>query len=381
MKNWVLGKEEILNRIKKSLGSNYVLLSPITDETRVTEKVRVKCLKHNHEYEVVLRNLWKKYKNNSLNCCGCSFCRGSVKLSSYDEVGKQIYEFNPYYSLVSSSDGKLIRKNSTKLTLKYLPAKNDTFITTTYNNFFNRGRRFKVAGFTSETIVRRVLDINHIKYIPQYPIELDNTKMFVDFYLPKSNSFLEIDGLQHYSNDQYFYQDDDEYKHRVNLDRLKDKYVDSHTEYNMIRIVYDNHKPIKWFEDRIVENIQALGYPIDVSKTFSYDLCDNTDYYLKVLDFYECHSRDETEKRFKISQAILDRLAKTFWGNTKNKYLAHKYHKDNWQEVAEYYLTHSREDTSKKFKTSQTTIDQAFVKVFGFKKSSYLGYHPNRFHK
>lgn len=48
------------------------------------------------------------------------------------------------------------------------------------------------------------LNDNKIEYIYQYPIKINNSNLYVDFYLPKYNLYIEYNGEQHYQKINYF---------------------------------------------------------------------------------------------------------------------------------------------------------------------------------
>jgi hypothetical protein len=60
-----------------------------------------------------------------------------------------------------------------------------------------------------EEAIAKYLDDNKIEYIPQYKISnvsllCLNKNMLVDFYLPKYNTIIEFNGIQHYKDIQFF---------------------------------------------------------------------------------------------------------------------------------------------------------------------------------
>ena len=60
-----------------------------------------------------------------------------------------------------------------------------------------------------ELLIEMFLKENEVEYIPQYKIRIDSTincsgETKVDFFLPKYNTFIEYNGVQHYVAKEYF---------------------------------------------------------------------------------------------------------------------------------------------------------------------------------
>lgn len=60
-----------------------------------------------------------------------------------------------------------------------------------------------------ELLIETFLRENEVEYIPQYKIKIDTTincsgEAKVDFFLPKYNTFIEYNGIQHYVANEYF---------------------------------------------------------------------------------------------------------------------------------------------------------------------------------
>lgn len=71
-----------------------------------------------------------------------------------------------------------------------------------------------------------------------------------DFFLPSTNTLIEVDGQQHYDEENGFYSEE-----HTARDRLKDSYVAEHPELTLIRIPIT---PAKTFEERLATIIADL---------------------------------------------------------------------------------------------------------------------------
>lgn len=369
----VLGKEKLMARIKDSLGNNYSVLSNIDDNTRVIDKVKVKCLKHDCEYWVTIRALWAKRSAK-----GCKYCKGERISLTIGQANDFIQNINSYYKIIYPQKGH-IRKDD-KIKLLYIPAKRNNIITTSINNF-KAGKRIRVIRSKGEIIIKRILDLSNISYIPQYEVTYKGKNLFYDFYLPDKELFIEVDGKQHRENLSFFYKNDSQYKSRISLDKIKNEFIDSHSDsLKLIRIPYDNDH-LKNYILRVIRLLKNAGFNIDNDTLIKNDLFDDTEFYLDFLNYYLKHTREDSSNKFHLSESSISKICLTFWGKQKNEYVRELYHQDNEKEIAEYYLSHTREQTAKKFKIGQGMINKRFISYFGSKKSTYIGYHPNKYRK
>ena len=72
-----------------------------------------------------------------------------------------------------------------------------------------------------------------IEYITQYKVALENHNLFIDFYLPKYNLYIEYNGEQHYKPVAHF-GGKNKFKAQVKNDNLKRKYLKN----NLLEIPY-----------------------------------------------------------------------------------------------------------------------------------------------
>lgn len=85
-----------------------------------------------------------------------------------------------------------------------------------------------------EKKVQAFLDKHHIRYIREYPINIDGHNLRFDFYLPEMNKYIEYQGEQHYHPIDYF-GGEERFLTQCKLDDKKREY----TKQNLIEIAYN----------------------------------------------------------------------------------------------------------------------------------------------
>lgn len=159
------------------------------------------------------------------------------------------------------------------------------------------------------------------------------------------------------------------YENPSKKDVVKNNYCKSNN-IELIRIPYT----VQTLPDttRYIEN--RLGIPLALTnKIYSKSIQDVAEYYLT-------HSREETAGKFGISLPRVSEIFKELYGSTKQSYpykphrVTHTYPRiTNTQEgVAEYYLTHSLSATVSTCSVGKGTVDRYFKRVYGMGKSEYL---------
>lgn len=192
----------------------------------------------NHIFETK-PHLLKRYKS-------CPKCRGAYKYNEksfierlYDTVGDE-------YKLKSD-----YKKESAKVTLEHTICGNLYHITPT--SFFIGGYRCPSCKMSSgEQKIHKILSENNIKFYSQYKIKDSQHILYVDFYLPDYNLFIEYDGIQH-TKPVKFFGGIEEFKKIKNRDTRKNNYASNHN-IQMLRIPYTEHHNI--------ENIIRKSIPI-----------------------------------------------------------------------------------------------------------------------
>jgi very-short-patch-repair endonuclease len=107
-----------------------------------------------------------------------------------------------------------------------------------------------------EKAIAQLLDELNIEYIAQYPVKIGKSTRFFDFYIEDFNLFIEIHGLQHYENIEYFKSDVEK---QQKIDKQKQQYAEKHGHYMMID--YREHSPelaVKRFEQQFDEFLDKI---------------------------------------------------------------------------------------------------------------------------
>jgi len=142
-------------------------------------------------------------KASDLRAVACQICNGKrydlIKATKYlKSIG---YKFSESPNLSVDRHGNEILKAATRF--KTICPEGHEYT----NNLtgFSKGERCTLcsgtaanAGYSrSEEIIAKVLDYNNITYTRQKDIEVDDEKVYVDFYLPDLELLLEYDGSHH----------------------------------------------------------------------------------------------------------------------------------------------------------------------------------------
>ena len=364
--NTKLSKKELICRVNKYIGSNYILLTPIKNQ-RVIDKVIVKCKKHNTVNKIPLRNIWI---TQSKGCKQCQYeAMAETRKRTPSQVNKLISSIDNDYCLLSPDSTKIRVDEKIELLYKPLHLK----LRTSINNF-KGGQRIRFSYSLGERLVMNVLDKNNIKYCHQYKVVIKGKLHYFDFYVPGYNAMIEVDGRQHFKYVPKFYKNRKQFLDRIKRDKEKDSWCNNHG-VKMIRIPY---KKELISVDDIIQTLKRSSFII--SDSVEVKNGDRSNKYVQITDYFKNHRRDETERKFHTSQYVIDKACMAVWGCSKQEYLDRIYNRSDKQ-IANYYLSHSREQTVNKFHTSQCRIDRCFKKYYGELKSEYLGFHPNRFHK
>lgn len=90
-----------------------------------------------------------------------------------------------------------------------------------------------------ETKIKEWLENHNVEYKTEFSfkdlVSQKGKKLRYDFFLPKYNTLIEFDGIQHYQNS--FRLSEEYYEYRLSLDRQKDNYAKKHN-YHLLRIKY-----------------------------------------------------------------------------------------------------------------------------------------------
>lgn len=165
----------------------------------------------------------------------------------------------------------------------------------------------------SERIVSNLLQENKIEYNAQYRINGKNHAHFYDFYLPKYNLLVEMQGIQHYGLPaDNMYSDPD----RPKWDEEKKQLAKDHN-LQLLTIPYTDFTVPK-----ICEYFNDMNVPIIAKHTRDY-ISDHTPYG-EIARYYRNHTWKDTRKKYGVSWETINKSFKTLYGFDKKEYLSKK---------------------------------------------------------
>ena len=156
---------------------------------------------------------------------GC-FCQCSTEQKTTEDFLK---ELDDDYELLDE-----YKRAYTKVTLRH---KSCGFIyKVTPHNYLTGRRCPRCSRMESkgEKQVQNFLDKHNIRYIREYPVNIEGHNLRFDFYLPKKNKYIEYQGRQHYYPIDYF-GGEERFLIQCELDKKKRKYA----KQNLIEIPYN----------------------------------------------------------------------------------------------------------------------------------------------
>lgn len=161
-------------------------------------KIACKCKKCNHEWEARPDNLLR---------WGCPKCR-LIKIGNKNRKSLQNFINDAVKVHGNKYDYSKVEylNNNTKVCI--ICPEHGEFWQTPANHLCRHGCP-KCNQSRGELLIETFLKENEVEYIPQYKIRIDSTincsgEAKVDFFLPKYNTFIEYNGVQHYVAKEYF---------------------------------------------------------------------------------------------------------------------------------------------------------------------------------
>lgn len=234
-------------------------------------------------------------------------------------------------------------------------------------NNFTRHRRCPMCNQSGlggmsygERIIYSILSGNNINFKREVSVEINGENHRFDFYLELNNKKYFIE----YDGEQHFKERvwfSGKIEERQKRDRVKDKYAKDNGII-MVRIPYT--------ENTVGKVVKMINYKTDLDlHKVKLDMPKKQE----VLDYYLNHSQEETANRFGISMVTVCNYAQDIWGMSKREYLIKTGKKSEIQkEIADYYLNHNIEETEDKFGINRMTIHRYFKKEYGIVKREYL---------
>lgn len=217
-----------------------------------------------------------------------------------------------------------------------------------------------------ENFVRNILEYNKIEYEQEKTIIINNNHHRFDFILTLHDKHyaVEYNGGQHYKSVDYF-GGDTELKNRQIRDEEKRMYC-VNNNIQLISIHYSYNTPKKIIEFLKNEcHLDILPYDDQQSYTDKF-------YTNEIAEYYLTHSRKETIDKFSTSDSAVMDYFRRKYGISKREYIVIQ----SAYECSEFYLTHSRKETMKKFSVNGVTVNNYFNKTYGVSKRQYLIQHP-----
>jgi len=240
---YVVSVDEIKQRIKDTIGSEYEFISKNDKNTKGIEIRHIPC-------GTIFKTTYNQIKYQLHPCPKCN--RGEIEKSRRDNERKKIVEkFKtiPEFAIVDINDYK---NNFSKI--RFLHNVCGREFRTTVNNLLMYECCFYCDSSKGEKQINQFLTDNKIKFESQKTFDDcrgDKKLLRFDFYLPDYNFCIEFDGLQHFEPMQY-----SNGKERFLITQKHDKIKTEYCEQNnigLLRIRYDEKDLIRFLGDFVKE--------------------------------------------------------------------------------------------------------------------------------
>lgn len=145
-----------------------------------------------------IHGYWEITPNSLLSGSGCRQCFLDRVSKNFQLTKQQFLEkaTELYGDRYDYSNVQLPRPRADEYITIICPVHGE--FKTRIHNFLNGHGCPKCRSSKGESIIKYVLDRLKIDYIEQYFIKIGNKRMYIDFYLPKQNTLIEFNGIQHY---------------------------------------------------------------------------------------------------------------------------------------------------------------------------------------
>lgn len=228
---------------------------------------------------------------------------------------------------------------------------------------FMKGRRprDKYKASKGEQTIEAILAFNGVEFEKEYPITLQGKMLRYDFFIPSERLYIEYHGEQHYREVSML-----SGKIPLATRQLYDQWKQDYAELNGSLLVtpYTVTSVLdicNQLNERIKLTLPTKGYLTDYSVSRLRRDVDIADYYLT-------HSCEDTCKSFKVGNQTVTRAFKTVYGCNRMEYNRGS---ETLDEMLDYYLTHSQSEVQAKYRSSQY-LDKAFKIKYGMGKREYL---------
>nr|QBK86128.1 MAG: restriction endonuclease [Marseillevirus LCMAC101] len=216
-----------------------------------------------HQWKATINNRTCKNKRGCPYCSNKKLCSHNNLLAMYPEICKEWNKKNLYPpEKYSPHSGKKVQWICKKDPNKFHNWK---------SSICSRTGKYKtgcpICNFSKgEIAIANYLTLHKIKFIPQKKFDgcVSRTHLPFDFYLPKYNTLIEFDGIQHFEDIDYFYEYQGEtLKYRIYKDKLKLKFC-LENKIILLRITYE--------EIDIIDNILDVVMNNHIEDLFLFDI-------------------------------------------------------------------------------------------------------------
>lgn len=210
-------------------------------------------------------------------------------------------------------------------------------------------------GTEGERLVHLILK-NLIPNITVYPYHTEKISkeeyVIFDFYIPLENQFLyiEYDGRQHFGPVDYF-GGEAGFQETIKRDQRKNEWVSAHKNRFLLRV------DCKQTDRQVFESIrQFLSKFAEVSNVLYADL-DRTLVYEnsvsaeEIANYYLTHTKEQTAEKFGISKESTYKVFERVYGCSKTDYRK--------KQIADYCKTHTIAEARRAFKASYSLVKNA----------------------
>lgn len=239
---------------------------------------------------------------------------------------------------------------------------------------FKLGRRPRGIRNASlgELLIQCILDYNQIDYKTEVTVKIQGSLHRFDFQL-SDKSFIEYQGEQHYHEVAFSNKNVCSLAERQERDSLKKRYC---TEQKAVLIEVKYPATL----DNIFSQLHKylpLNRPSD--KFLSNFLELNANKIKLVAEYYKTHSGEDTSKKFNVSRKYVIGCYKLIYGEIKGKQTVSanqrkiKKAKDDFTtQIDKYFLTHTATETAKLFGVSPESVRVGFYRRNKMSKRQYI---------
>ena len=223
--------------LQKDLDKNNKFIKVIGNYKDRNTPIEVMCNKCNY--------IWKARPYDLINKCGCPKCSQKVPPTQI-EVIQRINKVSPYIQVLS----KYINANTP---IKCKCKKCNCEWEAIPGNLFHGTGCPRCKESKGERTIESILISNGVNYIRQYFIKNpfgNNKNVYIDFYLPDYNTFIEYNGEQHYIPVEHFGG-----KIQFNKQIERDQNLRSYCKNNNIKLIEIKYNENKEYLQNIIKTV------------------------------------------------------------------------------------------------------------------------------